>query len=269
MLMALIPQERPRTKRHARVWLVPLATLVAVGVNVFAAVEGAQAEQDRAPTLVDPADYAFSIWGLIFLANVVFAVYQAMPQQRGDAVLDRVAAPYVLGQVFATLFAVATLVDSHVLGQASTVAYFAVAVATYVILGVGMREDGWARWLCAWLPASMSAAWLLAASIVVLADVLQNDLDVSPPVGDGAAWAAFAVGLAALVAVVLLIRRRDFVFAAVVAWALVGIGREQADEVVDVAIIASLTVLGLVALGVVPRVTGAMPWRRERHAGVH
>ena len=121
MLLALVPPGHRETHNNPRVWLIPAATLVAVGVNTAAAIVGAQAEQDRAPTLVDPAEYAFGIWGLIFLANLVFAAYQALPGQRRHPVLDRAAAPYIAGQVFATTFAVAALIDSVPLGQASTV----------------------------------------------------------------------------------------------------------------------------------------------------
>ena len=249
---------------HPRVWLIPAVTVVAVALNTAATVFASQADQAGAPTLVDPADYAFSIWGVIFLANLVFAAYQALPGQREDGVLHRAAAPYILGQLFAGLFAVAVLIDSPPIGQLSTVLYFAAAVATYLTLGVGVRPERWVRRLGAWLAASMSAAWLLAASIVVLAGFLQNDLEVSPPVGTGAAWATAAIGLATLAAVVLLIRRRDFAFAAVVAWALVGIGQEQTDEVVDAAVIAALASIGLVALGSIAKGTTPLPWSRHR-----
>lgn len=276
MLFALIPPEQPRPAEATRPWVVAAAVVVAVGLNTIAAVAGAQAGVDDAPTLVDPAGYAFGIWGVIFVANLVFAVYQATPAQRSDGLLDRVAYPFVAGQCFAALFAVAALIDSLALAQASTLLYFAATVVTYAVLGVGQRTEdtergeGWRRRLAAWLPASMSMAWLLAASIVVLASVLQHTLEVTPPLGDGEDWAAVAIGSAAVIAVLLLVRRRDFVFAAVTAWALIGISQEQTNEVVDTAVVAAVAVIALVAIGVVPRGTTRLPWRHtRRHAGAH
>jgi len=268
LAMALIPQESHEPSRNPRVWLIPLVTVLAVGINTAAAVVGAQAEQGSTPTLVDPAGYAFSIWGLIFLANLVFAGYQALPSQREDKLLDRVAAPYVAGQVFAALFAVAALIEITALAQATTLLYFAAAVATYVVLGVGVRDEGWTRRLAAWFPASLSAAWLFAASIVVVAAIVQNGLELAPPVGDGEAWAAVAIGFAVLVTTAVLMARRDFAFAAVVAWALIAIGQEQINEVVDASVIAAVAVIGLVALGSVPKPTVPFPWRRRRQQGV-
>ena len=105
MLMALIPQEQYQHRTSRRPWIVLGAVAVCVVLNTIAAIFGAQAGQDRATTLIDPAPYAFGVWGVIFAANVVFAVYQAAPSQRFDPLLDRVAVPFVAGQVFGALFA--------------------------------------------------------------------------------------------------------------------------------------------------------------------
>lgn len=45
---------------------------------------------NRYPTYVVPAGYAFSIWSLIFLLTVVYAVWQARPARRADPLLRRV-----------------------------------------------------------------------------------------------------------------------------------------------------------------------------------
>lgn len=273
MLMALIPQEQYQHRTSRRPWIVLGAVAVCVVLNTIAAIFGAQAGQDRATTLIDPAPYAFGVWGVIFAANVVFAVYQATPSRRFDPLLDRVAVPFVAGQVFGALFALAALVDSNPLGQISTVLYFAAAVATYAVLGIGRHDASWVRRGAAWLPASMSAAWLLAASLVVIAGFLQNDLEVSPPFANGEDWAVGAIALAALAAVALLIWARDFAFAAVTVWALIGISQEQANGAVDAAVVASVAVIGLVAVGMVPKATADLPWRRrgerERRLGAH
>ena len=38
-------------------------------------------------TLITPAGWAFSIWGALYLGATVFAVFQALPAQRQDALL--------------------------------------------------------------------------------------------------------------------------------------------------------------------------------------
>ena len=46
---------------------------------------------DRYPTLLVAAGYAFSIWGLIFLLDLVYAAWQATGRRRDDALLGRIA----------------------------------------------------------------------------------------------------------------------------------------------------------------------------------
>jgi benzodiazapine receptor len=45
---------------------------------------------DLYPTLVTPAGYAFSIWGLIYLGLISFGIYQVLPARIGDASLHPV-----------------------------------------------------------------------------------------------------------------------------------------------------------------------------------
>ena len=40
---------------------------------------------DANPTLITPAGYVFSIWGIIYILLGVFVVFQALPSQQGQA----------------------------------------------------------------------------------------------------------------------------------------------------------------------------------------
>lgn len=51
---------------------------------------------DRYPTLVTPAGYTFSVWGVIFLGLSLFAVYQALPGRPEEPVLRRLRWPVAL-----------------------------------------------------------------------------------------------------------------------------------------------------------------------------
>lgn len=48
----------------------------------------ATSNYDMFPTAISPAPYTFTIWLPIFLGLVVFAIYQALPAQRGDERFD-------------------------------------------------------------------------------------------------------------------------------------------------------------------------------------
>ena len=46
---------------------------------------------DRYPTLLVAAGYAFSIWGVIFLLDLVYGIWQATGERKGDPTVAHVA----------------------------------------------------------------------------------------------------------------------------------------------------------------------------------
>ncbi|MEM4497448.1 MAG: tryptophan-rich sensory protein [Nitrososphaerota archaeon] len=45
---------------------------------------------DANPTLITPAGYTFSIWGVIYILLGVFVLYQALPTQQSREYVDRI-----------------------------------------------------------------------------------------------------------------------------------------------------------------------------------
>ena len=54
---------------------------------------------NRNPVLITPAGYTFAIWGLIFIATIAFAIYQAVPSQRENPRFRRIGYWYTLGNL--------------------------------------------------------------------------------------------------------------------------------------------------------------------------
>lgn len=61
-----------------------LATLVINGLATSLPINGLTTGQisDRFKVYFVPAGYVFSIWGLIYLGLIAFAIFQALPSQR-------------------------------------------------------------------------------------------------------------------------------------------------------------------------------------------
>ncbi len=67
------------------------ATVVGALFQVLAgAIVPIGAIAKETPSLVIPADYAFAIWGPIFLLCLAYAAYQALPANRANPLLRRV-----------------------------------------------------------------------------------------------------------------------------------------------------------------------------------
>ena len=54
---------------------------------------------DLYPTLITPAGYVFSIWGLIYTLLLLFVVFQALPQQREKPFLHEISFLFILSLI--------------------------------------------------------------------------------------------------------------------------------------------------------------------------
>jgi len=78
-----------------------LFTLATIAINALANILPINGQNtgeisDRFDVLFVPAGYVFSIWGVIYLGWMLYAVYQALPAQADNAVLNRIAPYYWL-----------------------------------------------------------------------------------------------------------------------------------------------------------------------------
>jgi hypothetical protein len=125
------------------------------------------------PSLVGPADYAFAIWGPIFLLCLAYAAYQALPAYRESPLLRRVGW-FLAGSFFLNgLWEVLVPLRQPVVLQAILAGIFACLAVAYLRLvrsehGALSRAD---RWLVA-LPLGLLFDWVTAANVVSFNDTL-------------------------------------------------------------------------------------------------
>ena len=129
---------------------------------------------DANSTLVVPAGYAFSIWGLIFALCLAYAVYQALPARRDNPLLRRVgwfsAGAFLLNGVWSLVFPAQLFVTSQVV--ILLVFLFAGAAFLLASRADGARRPGrLQRWLVV-LPLGLLFGWITAATLVGFATTL-------------------------------------------------------------------------------------------------
>ena len=78
-----------------------LAVVATIGINGLANALPLNGQttgsiSDRFRVYFVPAGYVFSIWGLIYLGLIAFAVFQALPRERTNRRLERVGYLFVL-----------------------------------------------------------------------------------------------------------------------------------------------------------------------------
>jgi hypothetical protein len=181
---------------------------------------------DANPTLITPAGYVFSIWGVIYVLLGVFAVYQALPSQRGSQFQSRIGWLFVLSSIANMVW---LFLWQSLLLVASTVLMFlllSTLILIYLRLGVGKSKATIREKLAVHLPFSVYLGWITIASIanvaVTLVSVGWAGFGISQ-----ATWATLVVVVALLISILVLVTRRDLAYALVIIWALVGIAAKQ------------------------------------------
>src|SRR3712207_2586400 len=152
------------------------------------------------PSLVGPVDYAFAIWGPIFLLCLAYAVYQALPANRANPLQRRVGWFFAGAFFLNGLWEVLVPLRQPVLLQAILGGIFACLAVAYLrlvrsersILG---RAD---RWLVA-LPLGLLFGWITAANVVSFNDTLVETGLLGSGVG-GALVGAFLLLVGAVLA---------------------------------------------------------------------
>ena len=78
-----------------------IATIIVNALANILPINGQEtgAISDRFAIFFVPAGYVFSIWGLIYLGLIGYAIYQALPAQRGNPRLRSIGGIFVLASL--------------------------------------------------------------------------------------------------------------------------------------------------------------------------
>ena len=220
-------------------------------------------------TLVVPADYAYSIWGLIFLLCLAYAAYGALPTTRESLLLRRVgwfsAGAFLLNGLWEILFPA----RQFLLAQAVIVAIFVCAAVAYLRIARSERGDFSAakRWLVA-LPLGLLFGWITAATLVSFATTFVALGLLDGGIGEAILGAALLLTGSLVASAVLLAGEAAppqgyLAYAAAVLWALVAVVVNQYDASI-LTTVAALVAAVPVALVVIAKLLGRSGPRTKR-----
>lgn len=182
------------------------------------------------------ADYAFSIWSVIYLGLAVFAVWQALPRNRNDSALDAARWPAVAAFTGVGLWIWASAANARWATVAIIVLSAAAAILAIWRFAQGSRSDWRARALVE-SPIALLAGWLSLAAVINIVTVLTAEGLVSPgslPIAMAGIVVATLAALATLRAV------GAPAYGVPVAWGLVAVWVAERNEKPVVAMAAML-----------------------------
>lgn len=201
-----------------------------------------------------PANYAFSIWGVIYTFLGAFMVYQALPSQRDNPILKRIGFLFFLTSIWNIGWLAAFHYEQFALSMVMMALLLVNLIVIYVRIGAGTREFSWRdRWLIQ-IPFSLYLGWITAATVVNAAFVLTAS-GVSAPLGiANETWAVIMFVVTAIIAGGLIFTRRDVAYGLVIVWALSAIASRYQGEnalVTNGALVITGIVVVMVVIGLI------------------
>ncbi|MBA2290464.1 MAG: tryptophan-rich sensory protein [Chloroflexia bacterium] len=245
----------------ANPWFWPLINLVGlvvvVVVNALANIipfnditTGEVVNQD--PIFFQPAGWVFSIWGFIYLLLAVFVVYSLLPRGRRDFRMSRIGPLFLVANIANIVW----LFLWHYEQWVPSVTVIAALLIALALIYAGLRRtrrnrppDTMER-LMVWTPFSVYLGWIVVAFIANVS-VWRDRTGTEVIAVSDRWWAVVMILVVLAITAVMALWMHDPAFVLVTVWASVGIGVEQWDRSMLVAIIAFIAALLAAALAVV------------------
>lgn len=240
---------------NGRRWGVVALYLVTVFVNYASATflfgdSDTGDVSDKYSTLFTPAGYAFSIWGLIYLALGIYVAYQAFWARPDQHLYDRLAPWLMVNLLFNSLWLPTFQYELIAL----SIIFMLIILGTLIQLQIALTQDttlsaqerGWVR-----VPFSLYLGWISVATVTNLA-VFVKYSGWEIPAASEPTWVVIMAVVGALLAVLVARATRDWIYPLVFVWAYVAIAVKQSNDelIAPVAwgLAAALAVLSAVTL---------------------
>lgn len=204
---------------------------------------------DNFPVYFVPAGYVFSIWGLIYLALIGFAIYQALPAQKDNPHLAKIGYLFALTCVANIIWIFLWHYEQFPLTLIMMITLLLSLIAIYLRLNIGRTTVSTATKWFIHIPFSIYLGWVTVATIANVTTVLYyinwSGWGISEPI-----WAVIMLVIATGIAFIMSLTRADVAYLLVIIWAFIGIAiKQSATESVSIAawVTASIVAMMLIA----------------------
>jgi hypothetical protein len=214
-------------------------------------------DPSRVVAQILPADYAFTIWGLIFSSSIAYGIYQALPAQRQNSLLRRIGWYTALTFLAVLLWSPAAVVTGPFLTTPLFfLGLFGLITSLYRIHAGGQPLTRAQNWLVLG-PLSIFAGYATVGCIANTAAIFVElgQVDLWP---GAVIWSVLLlIAAAAITGFVTWFNHGNLAYAAVVTWAAVGIivGSLERNQSLIVTLTAILPIVAVWAV---------FAWARQR-----
>ncbi len=244
--------------RQILVIIAVVATIIVNGLANALPINGMGTGDisDQFNVLFVPAGYVFSIWGVIYLGLIAYAVYQALPSQRDNARLRSIDVPFYIS----SLANITWIFLWHYLRFGWTIVAMLVIllslITIYRRLNTGISAPPFGDHWLVQFPFAIYLGWITVATIAnmtVLLDVIGwGQFGLSDTF-----WFVTVTVVALAIAGLVMWRRGDLAYLAVLTWAFAGIAVKHSG-------LPTVTTVAWVAAAITVIMIAVAMWRRKQ-----
>lgn len=183
---------------------------------------------DSFPVRFTPAGYVFSIWSIIYLGLIAYAIYQALPSQRANPRLRAIGWPFVLSCVANSGWIFAWHYGFYPLSLAIMLLLLGSLIVIYRRLYPAFGQATTAERWTTHITFRIYLGWITVATVANATIALYNWGWQGAPL-TAEIWAALLIYIATVIGFFFALRLRDIAYTLVLVWAFVGIYVAQND----------------------------------------
>ena len=182
---------------------------------------------DNIPNLFVPAGITFGIWGIIYILTILFSSYLAKDlfkkEKTTKPFLEKISFLFILACLANIIWIFLWHYEQVVLSLLLTLLLFFSLLFIYIRLKIGIDKIPLKEKLFIHLPISVYLGWASVATVANITAVLVTlgwgDIAVSEQI----LWTILVLIVITIITILMIIKRRDYAYIAVIIWALLGI----------------------------------------------
>jgi hypothetical protein len=212
--------------------LIVLSVIAVIAINILAnalPLNGLNTGEisDRFDIYFVPAGYVFSIWSLIYLGLIAYAIYQALPAQKENPRLRSIAAPFLLSCLANVVWLFLWHYEVFLFTLAAMLTILFSLIAVYLRLDIGRAQVSRGEQWSVHIPFSIYLGWITVATIANATQLLfyigWNGWGISPEI-----WTVIMLAAGVIISAAMSLTRADIAYSLVLVWAYIGIALKHA-----------------------------------------
>jgi len=171
-----------------------------------------------------PSGYVFAIWGVIYFGLGAYITYQLRPANYDKPLHEQISIFFIVSCIANVTWLILFLNNLIWESTVAMLVLLASLLAIYLRLNIGRVQVTTLEKWAVHIPFSIYLGWITVATVANFAAALYTSGNVTAFLGITAdVWTVIMMAVAAVLAALMLIIRRDIAYALVVVWALMGI----------------------------------------------